>query len=442
MTSACPACCTGASCGRRRSARKLKASMTHQFRASPASSRSCARATSSASLPRTNGPPSRRRSSSRRPGRPGKGCPSKTKLFEHVRASQSRQGRRRPAMSATPPSAMSKDGVKKLSATYDFAIHTHGSIGPSCAVAEFKDGKLTSLVGVAGDAQSAQAAGEDVRSAARERALHLRRRLRLLRPQRPRRRRRRCGAAGESRGPAGPRAVVARRRAWLGSEGPADADRFAGRAGRAPEPSRPGIRNSSCRSRRRTRSWCRWSRRRSAAMPADETIAPGNIFQNSNIPYKFANIKDRLPSARDDAVPPVLDQDAGPHAEHLRQRMLHGRTCGGGRRRSDRVSAAISRPDRHARHRTSRAAWPRWRNGRNDPRPSGGQSGDVVTGRGVVLLQIRAGAHLHRRRCRSARSSARPAKSAPRRFYIAHDCGQIINPDGCRTRSKATSSRP
>jgi nicotinate dehydrogenase subunit B len=30
-----------------------------------------------------------------------------------------------------------------VSATYDFAIHTHGSIGPSCAVAEWKDGKLT-----------------------------------------------------------------------------------------------------------------------------------------------------------------------------------------------------------------------------------------------------------------------------------------------------------
>ena len=40
--------------------------------------------------------------------------------------------------------AMAKDGVKNLKATYDFAIHTHGSIGPSCAVAEFKDGKLTS----------------------------------------------------------------------------------------------------------------------------------------------------------------------------------------------------------------------------------------------------------------------------------------------------------
>jgi nicotinate dehydrogenase subunit B len=32
---------------------------------------------------------------------------------------------------------------KKLSATYDFAIHTHGSIGPSCAVASFEGGRLT-----------------------------------------------------------------------------------------------------------------------------------------------------------------------------------------------------------------------------------------------------------------------------------------------------------
>jgi CO/xanthine dehydrogenase Mo-binding subunit len=32
---------------------------------------------------------------------------------------------------------------KRLSATYDFAIHTHGSIGPSCAVALFEGGKLT-----------------------------------------------------------------------------------------------------------------------------------------------------------------------------------------------------------------------------------------------------------------------------------------------------------
>ena len=54
--------------------------------------------------------------------------------------------------------AMGKDGAKTLKATYDFAIHTHGSIGPSCAIAEFKDGTLTSLVRLAGDPRSAQAA--------------------------------------------------------------------------------------------------------------------------------------------------------------------------------------------------------------------------------------------------------------------------------------------
>jgi len=32
---------------------------------------------------------------------------------------------------------------KKLKATYNFAIQTHASIGPSCAVVDFKDGKLT-----------------------------------------------------------------------------------------------------------------------------------------------------------------------------------------------------------------------------------------------------------------------------------------------------------
>jgi nicotinate dehydrogenase subunit B len=33
--------------------------------------------------------------------------------------------------------------AKTLKATYDFAIHTHGSIGPSCAIADIKDGQLT-----------------------------------------------------------------------------------------------------------------------------------------------------------------------------------------------------------------------------------------------------------------------------------------------------------
>jgi CO/xanthine dehydrogenase Mo-binding subunit len=41
------------------------------------------------------------------------------------------------APAGTPPAA------RELRATYDFPLNTHGSIGPSCAVAEFKDGQLT-----------------------------------------------------------------------------------------------------------------------------------------------------------------------------------------------------------------------------------------------------------------------------------------------------------
>ncbi|OSJ08884.1 isoquinoline 1-oxidoreductase [Bradyrhizobium canariense] len=41
------------------------------------------------------------------------------------------------------PAAMAGEG-RTLRATYDFAIHTHGSIGPSCAISEFRDGKLIS----------------------------------------------------------------------------------------------------------------------------------------------------------------------------------------------------------------------------------------------------------------------------------------------------------
>jgi nicotinate dehydrogenase subunit B len=69
------------------------------------------------------------------------GLPEQAKLWEHVRGTKvlkdditSNAGDAAAALAAAP---------RKLTATYDFAIHTHGSLGPSCAVAEFKDGKLT-----------------------------------------------------------------------------------------------------------------------------------------------------------------------------------------------------------------------------------------------------------------------------------------------------------
>jgi CO/xanthine dehydrogenase Mo-binding subunit len=69
--------------------------------------------------------------------------PDQAKLWEHVRASKVAKVEEYGKIGNTAE-AMAKDGVKIINATYDFAIHTHGSIGPSCAIAEFKDGVLTS----------------------------------------------------------------------------------------------------------------------------------------------------------------------------------------------------------------------------------------------------------------------------------------------------------
>jgi nicotinate dehydrogenase subunit B len=69
------------------------------------------------------------------------GLPEQSQIWEHVRHTKilkddvtSSRGDSEAALTGAP---------RKLAATYDFAIHTHGSIGPSCAVAEFEKGTLT-----------------------------------------------------------------------------------------------------------------------------------------------------------------------------------------------------------------------------------------------------------------------------------------------------------
>ena len=69
--------------------------------------------------------------------------PDSDKLWDHVRATKVVKDQVTSNVGNTA-AAMAQKPAKSLKATYDFAIHTHGSIGPSCAVAEFNGGKLTS----------------------------------------------------------------------------------------------------------------------------------------------------------------------------------------------------------------------------------------------------------------------------------------------------------
>jgi CO/xanthine dehydrogenase Mo-binding subunit len=68
--------------------------------------------------------------------------PDEKKLWEHVRATKIVKDDVTSNVGDVV-AAMAGEG-KTLSATYDFTIHTHGSIGPSCAISEFQGGKLTS----------------------------------------------------------------------------------------------------------------------------------------------------------------------------------------------------------------------------------------------------------------------------------------------------------
>jgi CO/xanthine dehydrogenase Mo-binding subunit len=69
------------------------------------------------------------------------GLPDQAKLWDYVRATKVTKEDVTSTIGDAPATLAA--AKKTLAATYDFAIHTHGSIGPSCAIAEFKDGKLT-----------------------------------------------------------------------------------------------------------------------------------------------------------------------------------------------------------------------------------------------------------------------------------------------------------
>src|SRR6266545_202082 len=217
------------------------------------------------------------------------GLPEQAKLYEHVRATKSIQDKVTSNVGDTA-AAMAADGVRKFAATYDFAIHTHGSMGPSCAVAEFKDGKLTSwsasqathdlrkqlaeMLGVPADnvhciyIEGSGCYGRNGHEdAAADAALLAKAVGRPVRVQWSR-------ADEHGWDPKGPPTLIDLRAAVDGAGAvTAWESEFFIPQQTAGSFNVPLVAATL------------------AGMPAGEDVAPGNIFQNSAIPYKFANVK-------------------------------------------------------------------------------------------------------------------------------------------------------
>jgi len=70
------------------------------------------------------------------------GLPEQAKLWEYVRGTKLVKDEDFQKV-GDADEALKTPNAKLLKASYDFAIHTHGSLGPSCAVAEYVGGKIT-----------------------------------------------------------------------------------------------------------------------------------------------------------------------------------------------------------------------------------------------------------------------------------------------------------
>jgi CO/xanthine dehydrogenase Mo-binding subunit len=71
----------------------------------------------------------------------GKAIPSMEEVFDAARKTP--EVRQDVTVNRGNPEAALAAAATTLEATYTFGVQTHGTIGPSCAVAQFKDGKLT-----------------------------------------------------------------------------------------------------------------------------------------------------------------------------------------------------------------------------------------------------------------------------------------------------------
>jgi CO/xanthine dehydrogenase Mo-binding subunit len=350
--------------------------------------------------------------------------PDQAKLWEHVRSTRVAKDEVTSNVGNTAE-AMAQE-ARKLSATYDFAIHTHGSIGPSCAVAEFRDGKLTSWSASQAThnlrkqlAQMFAMPVEDVRciylegagcygrngheDAAGDAALLAKAVGRPVRVQWSR-------ADEHGWDPKGPPTLIDVRVSLdqSGNVTAWESEFFIPQsAGGFLVPLTPAT---------------------LAGMPQDPHLAPGNIIRNSDIPYKFPNIKTVCHRLETTPFRPSWIRSPG------RMQNTYANECF-----MDELAAAADADPLEFRLKNlddprgkdvldRLAALAKWEK-RPSPRKDAG--GETVTGRGISYIKYEM-ARTYVGVVADAEVNRTTGEIKVPRFYVTHDCGQIINPDGLR----------
>jgi CO/xanthine dehydrogenase Mo-binding subunit len=354
------------------------------------------------------------------------GLPEQAKLYEHVRASKVTKDEETGKVGNTDE-AMAQ-AVKKITATYDFAINTHGSIGPSCAVAEFKDGKLTSwsssqathdlrkqlaeMFGLAPDnvrclyLEGAGCYGRNGHEdAAADAALLAKAVGKPVRVQWSR-------ADEHGWDPKGPPTLVDLR-AGVDASGNITAweSEFFIPQQTAASFMVPLVAANL------------------AGLPAKADVAPGNIFQNSNIPYKFANIKAVCHRLETTPFRPSWIRTPGRMQNtYANECFIDELAANAGIDPIDFRLKYLDPADKRGIEVLERLVkLAKWEKRPSPQKPSG----NVVKGRGMAYVKYEL-VRTYIGAVADVEVNRSTGDIRVTTVYLTHDCGQIINPDGLK----------
>jgi CO/xanthine dehydrogenase Mo-binding subunit len=353
--------------------------------------------------------------------------PEETKLWDYVRTSKVAKDEVTSSV-GNIGGAFAEVGAKTIKASYDFAVHTHGSIGPSCAVAEVKDGKLTSWSASQAThdlrrqlATMFRMSADDVRcvyvegsgcygrngheDAAADAALLARAVGKPVRVQWSR-------ADEHGWDPKGPPTLIDIRASVDGSGNVTgwDSEFF------IPQQTAGGFHVPLVAATL-------------SGMPADAHVAPGNIFQNSAIPYRFANIRTVCHRLESTPLRPSWIRTPGRMQNTFANECFMDElaAAAGADPIEFRLKYLDPNDKRGIETLTRVAALAKW-DKRASPKKA---EGEVATGRGVTYCKYEL-ARTYIAAVAEVEVNRKTGEIRVPRVYVAHDCGQIINPDGLK----------
>jgi CO/xanthine dehydrogenase Mo-binding subunit len=349
------------------------------------------------------------------------GLPEQSRIWEHVRSTPvvrddvtSRIGDSRATLDRT---------LHKLSATYDFAIHTHGSIGPSCAVANFADGKLTCW--------TASQATHDLRKQLAAMLAVSDANVRCIYVEGAG-----CYGRNGHEDAAADAALLSRavgkpvRVQWMRADEhgwdpkgpPTLLDMRAG----IDKGSNVAAWESELYVPDGTASFVALTGADLAGLNSLGRLSPGGVLNDLAVPYAFANITTTAHRLASTPLRPAWIRSPGRlQNTFANESFLDEIAAATG---SDPLDIRLKNlTDTRGKELLERlATLSKWRE-----RPKPDRNADIVTGRGLAYVKYEL-VRTYVGVVAEIAVNRKTGELAAKRFYVAHDCGQIINPDGLR----------